>query len=145
MRFRTVQEKDLFTLLSIVFMMKKMATLNVIILVLASVVLGAFGQLSLKKGLKDKPIQISDLASTKLISTIFEPYVFLGALLYIAATLIWLVVLSNAELSYAYPLIGLGYIITTVFAFLYLGEQVALVRWLGVILIVIGAVLVGRS
>lgn len=126
-------------------MMKKMATVNVILLVLTSVILGAFGQISMKKGLKDKPIQLNEIASLKLFYTIFEPYVFLGAVLYIAATLIWFVVLSNAELSYAYPLIGLGYIVTTLFAFLYLGEDVALVRWLGIILIVFGAVLVGRS
>jgi drug/metabolite transporter (DMT)-like permease len=122
-----------------------MATINIIILVLISVVLGAFGQISMKKGLKTKPIQITDLASLKLFDTIFEPYVFLGALLYIAATLIWFVVLSNAELSYAYPLIGLGYIVTTFFAYMYLGENVAFVRWFGIIMIVIGAVLVGRS
>jgi len=126
-------------------MMKKMATVNVIILVLVSVMLGAFGQISMKKGLKNKPIQINQLASMKIFDTVFEPYVFLGALLYIAATLVWFVVLSNADLSYAYPLIGLGYIVTTAFAFLYLGESVALVRWLGIIMIVIGAVLVGRT
>lgn len=126
-------------------MMKKMATVNVIILVMISVVLGAFGQISMKKGLKNKPIQINELASMKFFDTVFEPNVFLGALLYIAATLIWFVVLSNAELSYAYPLIGLGYIVTTVFAFLYLGENVTLIRWVGIILIVIGAVLVGRT
>lgn len=143
--FRKPLKEDLFALLSIIFMMKKMATLNVIILILVSVVLGAFGQVALKKGLKDKPIQIGDFASVKLFDTILEPYVILGVILYIAATLIWLVVLSNAELSYAYPLLGLGYIVTTIFAFLYLGEEVALIRWLGIILIVIGAVLVGRS
>jgi drug/metabolite transporter (DMT)-like permease len=126
-------------------MMKKMAAVNVIILLLVSVMLGAFGQLSMKKGLKNKPIQINELASLKVFNTVFEPNVFLGILLYIAATLIWLVVLSNAELSYAYPLIALGYIVTTVFSYIYLGENIVLYRWLGIILIVVGAILIGRT
>ncbi len=126
-------------------MMKKMAAANVIILLLVSVMLGAFGQLSMKKGLKNKPIQINELASLKIFNTVFEPNVFLGILLYVVATLIWLVVLSNAELSYAYPLIALGYIATTILAYIYLGENIVLFRWLGIILIVIGAVLIGRT
>jgi uncharacterized membrane protein len=126
-------------------MRKKMAAVNIIILVLISVVLGAFGQVSMKKGLKNKPIQLNELASTKLFSTIFEPYVFLGAVLYIVATLIWFVVLSNAELSFVYPLLGLGYIVTVLFARFYLGESIATTRWFGIILIVVGAVLVARA
>jgi drug/metabolite transporter (DMT)-like permease len=107
--------------------------------------LGAFGQLSMKKGLNNKPIQINELASLKIFNTIFEPNVFLGILLYVFATLIWLVVLSNAELSYAYPLIALGYIVTAILSYVYLGENIALYRWLGIILIIVGAVLVGRT
>ena len=126
-------------------MRKKMVAINVIILVLISVVLGAFGQISMKKGLKNKPIQFNELITPKFFNTVFEPYVFLGALLYIAATLVWFVVLSNADLSFAYPLIGLGYIVTTLFAWGYLGENVAFVRWLGIILVVVGAILIGRS
>jgi len=122
-----------------------MVAVNVIILVLISVVLGAFGQISMKKGLKNKPIQLNELVSLKLFNTVFEPYVFIGAVFYIIATLIWFVVLSNAELSFAYPLIGLGYIVTTIFAVTLLGEDVAFLRWIGIILIIIGAILVGRS
>lgn len=126
-------------------MMKKMATVNVIILLLISVILGAFGQFSMKKGLKNKPIELNELVSTKIFSTLFEPNVFLGALLYVVATLIWFVVLSNAELSFAYPLIALGYIITSVLAYFFLSENITVLRWLGIILIVIGAILIGRS
>ena len=122
-----------------------MAAINLIILVLTSVVLGALGQISMKKGLKNKPIQINELLSLKLFATVFEPYVFLGAILYIVATLIWFVVLSNADLSFAYPLLGLGYIVTAVFAFVFLGENIAVLRWLGIILIVVGAVLAART
>ena len=126
-------------------MMKKMAATNVIILVLVSVVLGAFGQIAMKKGLKSRPIQINELISPKLFDIILEPYVLLGASLYIIATLIWLVVLSNAEVSQVYPLIAIGYVVTAVFAKFYLGENLSILRWLGIMLIVSGAVLVVRS
>jgi len=77
-------------------MIKKMAAINIIILVLISVVLGAFGQVSMKKGLRNKPIQLNELFSFKLFNTVFEPNVLLGTILYIVATLIWFVILSNA-------------------------------------------------
>lgn len=143
--FMGVREACLFTKVTIIFMMKKMAAINIILLILVSVVLGAFGQISMKKGLKNKPIQINELVSLKFFSTVFEPNVFLGVVLYIVATLIWLVVLSNAEVSQVYPLIALGYIVTAVFARIYLGENISFLRWLGIILIVAGAVLVVRS
>jgi len=126
-------------------MMKKMAAINIILLVLVSVVLGAFGQISMKRGLKNRPIQINELLSVKFFNTVFEPNVFLGVALYIVATLVWLVVLSNAEVSQVYPLIALGYIVAAVFARIYLGENISFLKWLGIILIVAGAILVVRS
>ena len=118
---------------------------DTLILVLISVVLGAFGQVFMKMGLKDNPITLTQLFSTKLFSTIFQKYVFIGVFLYLVAVLIWFVVLSNAELSYAYPLISLAYIITAILAVIFFGENVTTFRWLGIILILVGVFFVTRS
>lgn len=56
---------------------------------------------------------------------------------------IWLVILSFTDLSLAYPLDSLHYIVITLFAKLFLKERVDRIRWAGVILVVIGVSVVG--
>jgi multidrug transporter EmrE-like cation transporter len=124
---------------------KKIMAFDVIILVLISVVLGAFGQLFMKMGLKDRPIELGQLVSLKFFDTIFQKYVFLGVVLYFLAVLLWFVVLSKAELSFAYPLISLAYVITAFLAMFVFKENVTVVRWLGIILILAGVFLITRS
>ena len=41
-----------------------------------------------------------------------NPYIVLGMFCYVASVGSWLVVLSRSEVSYAYPLVSLGYILT---------------------------------
>src|SRR3990172_915808 len=117
---------------------KKIMAVDVLILVLISVVLGAFGQVLMKMGLKEKPIDLTQLASLKLFDTLFQRYVFSGVVLYLLAVLLWFVVLSKAELSFAYPLISIAYIITAVMAVFLFGENITIDRWLGIFLIIGG-------
>ena len=48
--------------------------------------------------------------------------------------MVWLIVLSKAEVSYAYPLISLGYVFTAVLARLLFGEAVGLMRMAGIVI-----------
>jgi len=124
---------------------KKIMAIDTLVFVLISVVLGAFGQLFMKMGLKENPIEFKDLLSLKLFNVIFQKYVFIGVVLYLLAVLLWFVVLSKAELSFAYPLISLAYVITAFLAIYFFGEQVTLVRWLGIVLILAGVFFITRS
>lgn len=53
-----------------------------------------------------------------------------------------LALLSVAPLSFAVPATALSYILKTVFAKPFLGEHVTLRRWMGVVLVAIGIVLI---
>jgi drug/metabolite transporter (DMT)-like permease len=66
-----------------------------------------------------------------------------GLILYGASSVLWLVSLSYLEVSLMYPLLSLAYVITTLLAATYLRESVAAIRWVGVLLIVLGSILVG--
>jgi uncharacterized membrane protein len=61
---------------------------------------------------------------------------FFGALLYL---------LSQRDVSLIWPLTSLGFVITAVAARFILKEEITVVRWAGVALIVIGAALVSYS
>jgi multidrug transporter EmrE-like cation transporter len=66
-----------------------------------------------------------------------------GALLYIGAFAVWLVILSRMELSIAYPVaVGLTLVFVTVGSTLVLNEAIGVVRLLGIALIFVGITLV---
>jgi len=120
--------------------------LNIVILILITVVIASFGQISMKKGLIESGgIELHQIPTKKLFSIIFQPYVFTGLVLYSITTLLWFVVLSKAELSLVYPLIALGYVVTAFLARIYFNESITTMRWLGILLIVAGALLIIRS
>lgn len=120
--------------------------INTIVLILMVVLMGSFGQVFQKKGLKEAGgIQLSELLSTKFFSIVFQKYVFVGVLLYLGASVLWLVILSRAELSFAYPLIALSYLVTVILARYFFGESITFFRWFGVLMIIGGAFLIMRS
>jgi multidrug transporter EmrE-like cation transporter len=123
--------------------MKKM---EVIALVLISVLLGVLGQLSLKQGMKNVGnFEIKDFLSSRIFKLIAEKFVVIGIALYAIATLLWLVILSKAELSFAYPMLAIGYILIAIFGKLFFGENITLIRFLGILLISIGVFLLLKS
>jgi uncharacterized membrane protein len=53
--------------------------------------------------------------------------------------------MSRSDISFLWPLTGLSFVFATLAAIAFLGERVSQVRWAGVILIVLGAVLISYS
>jgi len=124
---------------------RKVVMIEVIALVLICVVMGSFGQIYMKRGLKQSPLDLKDILSVKIFSTVFEPNVFIGLVLYILASVIWLTVLSKADVSYVYPMISLGYILTAFLAKFYFNENITILRWFGILLILGGVFLIAKS
>jgi transporter family protein len=54
----------------------------------------------------------------------------------------FIALLSVAELSFAVPATGLGYLVKVAFAKFYLGERVTWHRWAGAALVMVGTVLI---
>ena len=60
-------------------------------------------------------------------------------------TVLWLAVLTRAELSQAYPFVGLSFVLTAIFGWLLFHDAMSVARIGGIALIMAGVVLVGRS
>jgi drug/metabolite transporter (DMT)-like permease len=116
--------------------------------ILASVTMGVSGQLCLKAGMDQVGELSADSVST-IVQTIFHvlttPLVFIGLTFYVMGAAFWLVVLSKLDLSLAYPMLALTYILTPLAAQFILGEQVPTLRWLGVGIIFAGVVVVSQT
>ncbi len=118
----------------------RIGKMSVLVLILASVVLAVFAQLSLKRGMTNiGTLSVNDLLTSRIFSVITEKFVIFGLMLYFIASGLWLVVLSREELSFAYPLISLGYVFTAILAKIFFNESLTLVKMMGILLIVAGA------
>ena len=123
-----------------------MSAIN-LVFILSTVFLTSVGQLVLKIGvdsISDQGIEAKSYASF-LIDSFTSPLVIGGLMIYGAAVVLWLWVLSRVELSIAYPFIGLSFVITLAFSVLLLNESVNSLRILGTLLIAAGCIFVAQS
>jgi uncharacterized membrane protein len=119
-----------------------MDKLFVLIVLGSSICLNAFGQVALKYGMNlYGSVDFSDLKRVFLM--FFEPFVFFGCCLYVVSTVFWLISLSNADLSFVYPLNAVSFILVAVLARLVFKEYFNLTKFVGVFFVILGAVLIG--
>ena len=107
----------------------------------ASIGCAALGQVLMKAGVGSGGH--GGLAAT-LLEVGSHPLVLAGLALYALSSALWLVVLSRMNLAAVYPLGSASYVLV-VFAAVLLGEEVSVLRWFGVVLIVGGIVLVSGA
>ncbi len=67
-----------------------------------------------------------------------QPMVFVGMIAYGLSAVCWLSILSKVDLSFAYPMISIGYVAVLLMGWLGFGEEVSWLRWMGVFLISLG-------
>jgi multidrug transporter EmrE-like cation transporter len=116
-------------------------------LIIFGVLLNAAAQLVLKQGMLN--IGYFDFR-LKNLSHIFNaamlsPYILTGLLCYAVSVVIWLMVLSRVEVSYAYPLLSIGYIVTAFAGWHFFNESITITRWAGILVICFGVWLITKT
>jgi uncharacterized membrane protein len=91
--------------------------------------------------------QLGDPGNTPLalIGALFHPWVAAGVALLIVWTLSHMALLSWADLSYVMPVTAIGYVLAAISGRFILGEETSVSRWVGILLITAGVMLVGRT
>jgi uncharacterized membrane protein len=102
-----------------------------ILLVGIATIIGAFGAICFKKGVKNT-----------LIENIKSKFLYLGFFLYGTSAIIYITALSGNELSRIYPLVSLGYIWTILLSYLILNEKITKFKWISISLIVLGIIFI---
>jgi multidrug transporter EmrE-like cation transporter len=117
------------------------------VLLLAGIILNALASLFIKAGMNK--IGEFSFGFHSLFNIAFKvaasPFFLLGLACYVVSLVIWVLVLSRLEVSIAYPMVSIGYVINAVLAYMWLGEDLSLVRIIGIIVICGGVVLVARN
>jgi multidrug transporter EmrE-like cation transporter len=108
-------------------------------LLVVAILAGVAGQLLLKLGMARRPgfrmIEITELSDNWPVLAGFGCYGI--------STVLYLQVLARLDLSLAYPTVSLGYVLVIVMSRLLFKEAVSPMRWMALMIICIGVVLVG--
>jgi multidrug transporter EmrE-like cation transporter len=122
--------------------------LSTLFLIIGSVGMATTAQLLLKIGMSEAGVQAA-LEGRRWGAIAAElaqnSWIVGGLTLYTLGAMVWLLVLARVELSFAYPFVGLGFIVTMAFGWLFLGDALSVQRVTGTLLIATGVVLVARG
>lgn len=121
---------------------------KIVIVLLVALMLEAVGVVFLKKGI----VQIGDLREVsapemfRLVkSGVTNPAILTGILFEALFFCGLLYLMSQADVSFVWPMTSLGFVITPIAAHYILREQVTGLRWMGIVLIVAGAGVISWS
>ncbi len=117
-------------------------------LVVLMVLFSSVGNVLLSKGMKQiGPVNINSPGSVgeAFLRTVGDKTIWLGIACLMLFFVFYLVVLSWADYSYVQPASASGYAIVPLLGYLVLGEVVTRTRWMGVALICLGVLLIGRT
>jgi multidrug transporter EmrE-like cation transporter len=119
--------------------------LSTIALVLTAVLLNTAAQFVLKAGAQ----RLSQLTNPDwlqiLMAAALSPHILGGLTLYVASFGLWIGVLAKLDVSVAYPMLSLGYVLAAVVAYFWLGEAVTLNKAVGIALVVAGVYFLART
>ena len=74
-----------------------------------------------------------------------EPHIVGGLSCYVVSVVVWIMALSRVEVSIAYPLPSVGYVVNAIAAYYLFGEAVTPMRLTGIAVIIAGVWIVARS
>jgi undecaprenyl phosphate-alpha-L-ara4N flippase subunit ArnE len=126
--------------------------MNPKLMICISVALSALAQVFLKRGLTNLRLrwdgnrdrEVSGLLGV-VIAVVRQEFIWLWGICFVVAMGLWLAGLQKLDLSYAYPLVSLGYVLVTILSAIFFRERVNGNRWLAVGVICVGVMLIAGS
>jgi multidrug transporter EmrE-like cation transporter len=116
-------------------------------LVIVGVLLNASAQLLLKAG--TNAIGAFEFSGKNILPigwrVASEPHILAGLSAYVVSVGTWILALSRVEVSVAYPMLSIGYVVNAVAARYLFGEMLSLTRMAGIAVVIFGVYLIARS
>lgn len=116
-------------------------------LIMTGVLLNATAQLLLKAG--TNAVGHFEFSAQNILPVgmrfALEPHIAGGVACYVVSLVVWVLGLSRVEVSIAYPMLSVGYVLNAVAAWYLFGESFTAQKLVGIAFIVAGVFLVARS
>jgi multidrug transporter EmrE-like cation transporter len=124
-------------------MRKKGLTLRVVMMVVAADVIQFVIMVSFKKVASElPPISFETLGVGNLLHlawvAVQTKYFWIGIAGMVSSFIIWPAVLAALDLSVAFPLGSMSFVLIPILSIVFLGEHISLLRWLGILVITSG-------
>ncbi|WP_076998281.1 multidrug efflux SMR transporter [Variovorax sp. KK3] len=122
-------------------------TLSAFSIILAAVLLNSAAQLMLKAGAQSLGTVAFNGASlfSAAWNAATQPWIVLGLCCYFVSAGLWIVALTKVDVTVAYPMLSMGYVIAAVLAWHFFGEALTASRILGISIILVGVVVLARG
>ena len=117
--------------------------MTIFLIIIFQVCLNTFAQVLLKTGVNKISFSQPILNLSIALST--NIHILSGVSLFVLSLLIWLYLLSKCELSYLYPFGSISYILAALAGWCFFGENVSILRLVGIIIIFLGVCCVAKS
>ena len=117
--------------------------LNQLPLILLGVFLNAISQLLLKHGMNRIGYFSFSWENLWPISQqiMMNPFIVIAIACYGFSVIVWMLVLSRSEVSFAYPMLSLGYLVVAIMSYFIFQEALTVTRIAGIIVIIFGVYL----
>jgi drug/metabolite transporter (DMT)-like permease len=118
------------------------------VLLFLLVLLGSVGNTILSKGMKDAgDLDISQLSTIAAgaARVLTSGTIWAGIALMLLFMICHMLVLSWADYSFVMPFSAIAYALVPLLGYLFLHEQVSAARWIGIVLIFLGVLLINRT
>ena len=116
-----------------------------IVLILISILFGAVGQLLMKFGTMRAGTAEGEGVAALLLKYFTNLPILAGLSFYALSAVIWIFAISKVELSYAYPMVALGYVVVVTVSYFAFGESVGVLRIAGLVTIIAGVLMLAKS
>lgn len=120
---------------------------NQFLLILVSVLLNTTANLFIRKGASE--FSFENLSIEKIIilftHVTLNPFIIAGISSFVLSLVLWIIVVSKLEASYAVPFMSLSYIFLAFFSWLFLHENISPLRLLGIVVIILGVFILSKS
>jgi multidrug transporter EmrE-like cation transporter len=121
--------------------------MNYLPLIMLGVLLNAAAQIFLKEGMRR--VGHFEFVWANIVPIGFQVagnlFILGGLVCYVVSVVVWLLVLSRVEVSFAYPLLSVGYIVNAVAGYYLFQENLSFTRITGILIICVGVYFVTRS
>lgn len=116
--------------------------------ILLCIIMGPLGNVLLGKGMKGVG-SLRSVGSADILPfierTFLSPWLWLAIACFLGLFLVRLLLLTWADYSYVQPTTALSYASVAILSYLLLGESVSGLRWMGIAVICMGVLIVGRT
>jgi multidrug transporter EmrE-like cation transporter len=117
-------------------------------IIFAGVLLNSAAQLMLKAGARTLgTVAMGSGASLTAAAwnAATQPWIVLGLVCYFVSAGLWILALTRVDVTVAYPMLSMGYVIAALLAWQFFGESLNATRLMGIAIILVGVVVLSRG